>query len=883
MLRDRLHAVERDRWPFVGRDDLVDTVLTHLQDPHCDGVFLVGDPGVGTTRIMDEVLRRLRRTGRPWGRIVGSEGNRSVPFAALSHIIPGEVPPGAELDSVDLFNRIRFMLGGTPAPHARFLNCVDDIPLLDDASLGLFTQVLVAHMAIVVATLHADQPTPPALTTIERSCRIRRVQVPPLDRETMLRMMDEALEAPIDGTSALVLAEAAQGRPLFLAEVLDGSIASGALAPVLGTWTLQGAPAVTARLTAVFDEVVAALAPHERDLLELIAFAEPVTIDALEAAGLLTTALALEHAELLVATGGRPGEGSAVRVRQPLMAAQIRTRLSPLRRRSLLPQAIEFIEATAQPPDLLRLALWKLEAGHEVDLDVLEKAAALAREQDDFETTEVLASAAARQDPNLTTLMLQAEAMHDLCRFEEADEVLDRAAQLVVDEVGDLRLTILRHRLLLWGRHDAAESAAVLRAGIDRLQESMFRDFLRVALANTVVFSGGAAKVAGIVGEVDPNNTIAQTAMYFPRTTSAWFLGQVEAAVATGREGLRLRMEQAHNIIGPSELYAIALGMALIDAGSFAEAETVLAKSYAEVVEQHIPQSHTWLALARGRAALYEGRVSDARRWFVEARSVAEPARFTAGLRLALTGLTLCAAQLGDPTTARAAADAMVALPADHSLLWPERYLALAWAEVANGRTAAAVALLQEGAVVATTRDEYIVATDLLFEAARFGAATTVRAAFDAAAARCDGPLVAARVQFVRGAAASDHVAMAAAEKAFARLSAWLCAAEAACELARLLQRAGRPRDAQGALARSTQYLSDLPELTTPMLADANVTVELSPREREIAVLAAQGTASKVIAQQLGLSVRTVSNHLQNAYLKLGISGRDDLADALGR
>lgn len=48
------------------------------------------------------------------------------------------------------------------------------------------------------------------------------------------------------------------------------------------------------------------------------------------------------------------------------------------------------------------------------------------------------------------------------------------------------------------------------------------------------------------------------------------------------------------------------------------------------------------------------------------------------------------------------------------------------------------------------------------------------------------------------------------------------------------------------------------------------------------AALAAAGHASKVIAQRLGLSVRTVSNHLQNAYLKLGISGRDDLTGALG-
>jgi DNA-binding NarL/FixJ family response regulator len=37
-----------------------------------------------------------------------------------------------------------------------------------------------------------------------------------------------------------------------------------------------------------------------------------------------------------------------------------------------------------------------------------------------------------------------------------------------------------------------------------------------------------------------------------------------------------------------------------------------------------------------------------------------------------------------------------------------------------------------------------------------------------------------------------------------------------------------------------------------------------------------------LIARELGVSERTVSNHLQNAYVKLGISTRADLAVALG-
>ncbi|MFC4055387.1 LuxR C-terminal-related transcriptional regulator [Actinomadura syzygii] len=53
---------------------------------------------------------------------------------------------------------------------------------------------------------------------------------------------------------------------------------------------------------------------------------------------------------------------------------------------------------------------------------------------------------------------------------------------------------------------------------------------------------------------------------------------------------------------------------------------------------------------------------------------------------------------------------------------------------------------------------------------------------------------------------------------------------------------------------------------------------ELSPREREIVLLAAGGAASKDIAELLSLSVRTVDNHLGRAYAKLGVSGRAELA-----
>jgi DNA-binding CsgD family transcriptional regulator len=57
--------------------------------------------------------------------------------------------------------------------------------------------------------------------------------------------------------------------------------------------------------------------------------------------------------------------------------------------------------------------------------------------------------------------------------------------------------------------------------------------------------------------------------------------------------------------------------------------------------------------------------------------------------------------------------------------------------------------------------------------------------------------------------------------------------------------------------------------------------VDLTPREREIALLAAAWASSQEIAGRLVISVRTVDNHLQKAYRKLGVTRRQDLPRVL--
>jgi DNA-binding CsgD family transcriptional regulator len=67
----------------------------------------------------------------------------------------------------------------------------------------------------------------------------------------------------------------------------------------------------------------------------------------------------------------------------------------------------------------------------------------------------------------------------------------------------------------------------------------------------------------------------------------------------------------------------------------------------------------------------------------------------------------------------------------------------------------------------------------------------------------------------------------------------------------------------------------------TPLLDLRRGGAELTPREREVAQMAAAGASSSIIAQRLELSRRTVENHLQRSYEKLGLHGRDELAEVL--
>jgi DNA-binding CsgD family transcriptional regulator len=115
----------------------------------------------------------------------------------------------------------------------------------------------------------------------------------------------------------------------------------------------------------------------------------------------------------------------------------------------------------------------------------------------------------------------------------------------------------------------------------------------------------------------------------------------------------------------------------------------------------------------------------------------------------------------------------------------------------------------------------------------------------------------------------------------FATAGFHLYASEAAAHASEAARRAGDQRAASRSLNRAAELrLLCEGAVSQTAIVDAGPAV-LTRREREIAMLAAQGLASKEIGERLFISRRTAENHIAKVYDKLGVRTRAELSRLL--
>ena len=530
-------------------------------------------------------------------------------------------------------------------------------------------------------------------------------------------------------------------------------------------------------------------------------------------------------------------------------------------------------------PAALRIAVWRLDAGGRPDPAVLIRGAHLARSAHDFRVVRRLIEAIPAGQLDATGALLLGEARYELGDFDAAERVLARGQQLPASEPVALRLAVTRAKNTHWGLGQPQAALAINAAAGAVITSPPLGEELAADEAAILMFSGHPGQALAVLERITGSDQRTRVIRAISGVPALAVTGRTAEAATTAEAGFTDHVALGDELaIAHPATHIVNQVFALTEAGRLAEAEQ-LARAGVDIVAAHrVPIAQIWFAANLGRVATLQGRVATARRYYAEAAGLAEANRFAGPRSMVLSGLALAHAMLGDAGAAAQVLAERAALPA-FGFLGPEQQLADAWTALASRRLAAAADIFRAAAAQAAATGHRTAESWLWHDLMRTSDAS---ARLRELAAACDSPLVTARARHAVAARARDGKELAAAADDFEALGAMLLAAEAAAAAAEAFSRAGDRRAATAAQRRSSALAAACESAATPGLAHAAVPVPLSGREREIVLLAATGMASKDIADRLFLSARTVNNHLQHAYAKLGVSSRAGLAQALG-
>jgi len=287
------------------------------------------------------------------------------------------------------------------------------------------------------------------------------------------------------------------------------------------------------------------------------------------------------------------------------------------------------------------------------------------------------------------------------------------------------------------------------------------------------------------------------------------------------------------------------------------------------------------IALYRGSAALASGQPRIAVRWMMEALARLDERDPMGLLPLCVAELATAKVLVGDVDSARAVlAESRMAGRRMPPVFRPTARLAEAWLQAGESRIEDAGALALEAAAEAAATEQWAVEAVMLHAAMRFGRGVDVLDRINSLAGDLDSPLVAVCAAHVKGMVSGDGDRLDEVSARFDAMGAVLLAADAAADAAAAHDRVGdrtaaaASRTAAAALARRCDLIRS-PGSVHPALSP------LTPREEEVAQLAARGLSNQAIATRLVVSVRTVETHLAHVYAKLGIRSRHRLVEVL--
>ncbi|MGE0214705.1 AAA family ATPase [Mycolicibacterium sp.] len=858
-------------WPLVGRSEelaLIDGAV-HTPGDRPRGIVVSGPAGVGKTRVAREAMARTTRrdTHRYW--IGGTASARHVPLGAFADIASDFGP--------DPLRRVREVIDALTGARRgdEIIVGVDDAHLLDDLSAFTVHQLVTRRLATVILTIRSGEPAPDAVTAIWKDHHLPRLELQPLSLAETTRLAEEVLTGPVHSRSARGLWQYTQGNVLYLRHLLDSEIESGRMARHGNVWLWDGQPALSPTLAELVDARISRAPGPVRDVLDVLALAEPLDIDVVTA---LVGADSLADAETLdlvrIDTTASP---PAVRLAHPMFGEVRRTASLRMRRWAGRIAAALPPRRETDPRRVLRRALLLLESDLEPGTDLLVSAASAASALLDARLAAQLAEQAVHFGGGHDARFALALANFWLERPVQAETILAELADQTTgptrERIATLRISILAGEL---GQvADAEREYRTVFGASDARTHSVSRS-LRALI--DVVRGRSALAVPSAMDVIAdrPDDDFAYLHAIFVAVSGLGDLGrigEIEAAAERGHELTDRSPGVSHARYQLAFLHANAYRLA----GALTRSDAVIARIRRET--RDVPFEDSWHCLFAGMSAMSRGDLPGAQRSLQEALAVLGSGDTGRVIKsFGRCWLATVTAMAGRAAEARREFDAIEWWAQQpQACVWDaERSIAEAWVCAAEGAISQAISILRAAADRERDRGRPAWEAMLLQAATQFGDTTTA-ARLAEIATGVEGPRAAVAAAHAAALATGDGDGLIGASQRYDEFGDHLAAADAAAQAVVAYQRAGLRGSALTASATARRLSTRCASADTPAQRCEAMRLPITPRQREIITLAARGLSNKEIADRLTMSVRSIEGHLFRASQRVGANGRDQL------
>ncbi len=863
---------------FVGRDQEIGRVAAALGESAMKGFVVAGDRGVGKTRFLEEAVRLARDQGYETARVAGTSRGCSISVGNVTHLV--EASPGEDFRRGSPLPPSRLV--GDPAGGRPVVLVADDTHLLNEASAALIGQLVHSPLPVfALVSFSTAARAPQVITQLWTKGMIERLELAPLTPADVDQLVRARLGDDLDGLTRQQLWEASGGDLSLHQELVTAGLKTDALRATDDVWSWHGPLLVTSRLVELTWCRIGPVGKEHVRALELCAIACPVGI---EDVGHLIPPDVLEDLEARRVLFADRVDGSTVlRFRFPVDALVLRTQIPELRARRHRLDLADEGDRHAPLQTSVSVVSWRLDSDLSQPVETLIAATCRAPARHDPPFTRRLALAALEAGGGHQLSRLVAEAVLRGQYPEDAEAALDALARRFD---GNERTWIHLGRAVnaLIGRHhiplafallEEAESSATCPDA--QAESRSFRALLSAFRgANneglewiSTATSDGSSSVRALSIE-RLAHAMCLTAM--DRPVVALAILRPDAAAPLDREQLAPLLEWVDELI---------LGVLLSMEGRLAEAADHSASAYARAVQCGEIFAIAMTCGIQSFVARAAGNADRALRFAREGRAMARHSGSQFAQSLLLSELALSSVMLGDVagtirSLAQIEGSAHNGHDSFHPLCW-QIDIAAGWVLLAQGDREAAVKHMLSLASRARVAESWAYEAVALHETLRMGPGNRSRQRLQELAS---GGGLATRL-YAEHAAAEDGPALDVVADSFERSGYLLLAAEASAEASVAHRGLDCVALRCASAVRATQLAARCPGVNTPSLTMIEKPM-LTKRELEIARLAMGALTNREIATRLVVSVRTVENHLQRVYGKVGSGDRSQLLQLVG-